>query len=398
MLGPLRLTQPTATAYGMSQCRMGEAKRTHQKHIGSAALDPTYSYSLRHEMKNGFPEVSIVIPMYNAQGHIADVLKAVFAQDYPAPVEVIVVNDGSKDSSLEIVKTFQAGVMTPSISPPPSRGRAGWGLKILDQPNQGAAAATNNGFRTARHAIVCSVDSDVVLSRDWLKKAVKEFADPTVAAVQGYYKTPKGVSFWARMMGYDVEARYDAIPSKFVTHVCTGDTAYRKSALDEVGLFDAAFTYGYDNDMSYRLQNAGYKLVFRKDALCDHFWKADFTGYVRQQFNSAFGRLQLIRKHPARATGDSVSGLRMILQVPMTGLFFLLTLCSIIIFFVSPVSLFYPLRAALIVLGIILIDRLAFAADVFKKQRDISCFLLPFVHIIRNLVWCWAVLRWKAGT
>lgn len=336
-------------------------------------------------MKSGFPEVSIVIPMYNAQRRIADVLKAVFEQDYPAPVEVIVVNDGSRDSSLEIVRTFQA-----------ERKNRG-DLKIIDQPNQGAAAATNNGFKAARSAIVCSVDSDVVLTRGWLKKAIEEFKDSSVAAVQGYYKTPKGVSFWARMMGYDVEARYDAIPDKFVTHVCTGDTAYRKSALDEVGLFDTAFTYGYDNDMSYRLQNAGYKLVFRKDALCDHFWKADFKGYVKQQFNSAFGRLQLIRKHPARAAGDSVSGLRMILQVPLTVLFFLLAACAVIIFFLSSGGFFYPLSAAFFVLGIILIDRLAFAAGIFKKQKDPSCFLLPFVHIIRNIVWCWAVLSWKAG-
>jgi GT2 family glycosyltransferase len=124
-------------------------------------------------------------------------------------------------------------------------------------------------------------------------------------------------------MGYDVEARYDSIGSKYVTQVCTGDTAYRRSALDKVGLFDPTFKYGYDNDMSYRLQEAGYKLVFRKDALCDHYWREDLKGYLRQQYNSAYGRMQLVRKHTERITGDSVSGLRMILQVPMTLLFLL---------------------------------------------------------------------------
>src|SRR3989338_6417272 len=96
------------------------------------------------------PSVSIVIPMYNAERHIKDVLEAIFTQDYSAPIEIIVVNDGSKDKSLEIAKDFQ------------KRGD----LKIIDQPNQGAVTATNNGFKAARYDIVCSIDSDVVLHKD----------------------------------------------------------------------------------------------------------------------------------------------------------------------------------------------------------------------------------------
>ncbi|MBI5344843.1 MAG: glycosyltransferase family 2 protein, partial [Deltaproteobacteria bacterium] len=174
-------------------------------------------------MDKRFPPISIVIPMYNAERYIAAVIESVFNQDYSGHIELIVVNDGSKDRSLEIAGGF-----------------AGKGdLKIIDQPNQGAVAATNNGFRKASHDIICSVDSDVVLHGDWLKKVVEEMAgDPSVGASQGYYKTPAGVSFWARMMGYDVEARYDAIGTKYVTQVCTGDTAYRREAVEKAGLFD----------------------------------------------------------------------------------------------------------------------------------------------------------------
>ncbi len=193
--------------------------------------------------------VSIVIPMYNAEKYIALVLDAIYQQDYSGEREVIVVNDGSRDRSLPIVQEY-------------ARQRAG--MTIIDQPNQGAVAATNNGFKAARYNIICSIDSDVVLHRDWLGKVMAEFSDPRVGAVQGYYKTPAGVPFWSRMMGYDVEKRYDEIKGKHVTQVCTGNTAYRKTALDKVGLFDSVFVYGYDNDMSYRLQRAGYTLVFGK--------------------------------------------------------------------------------------------------------------------------------------
>lgn len=327
--------------------------------------------------------------MYNAEGHIVQVLEAILAQEYPAPIEVIVVNDGSTDSSLDKARHFEG------------RGGVGGGardIRVMDQPNQGAVAATNNGFTAARHDIVCSVDSDVVLERDWLKKIIEEFRDPRVGAVQGYYRTPQGVSFWARMMGYDVEARYDSIRSKCVTQVCTGDTAYRRAALDEVGLFDPAFKYGYDNDMSYRLVKAGYKLIFRKDAKCDHYWKQDFASYVKQQYQSAYGRMQLVRKHTERVVGDSVSGVRMMAQVPLTLLFFFLLFSGIVLKILCPgVVDDYMLLGAFACLAVICVDRFLFTIPILLKHRDPAAVLLPVVHLMRNTVWVWAFLRWGLG-
>lgn len=322
--------------------------------------------------------VSVVIPMYNAERHIRKVIEAILAQDYQGNIEVIVINDGSRDRSLDIIRELE------------NKDK----IKIIDQSNQGAVAATNNGFKAAQHDIICSIDSDVVLHKDWLRKVMEEFCDPLVGAVQGYYKTPKNVSFWARMMGYDVEKRYDDIKGKYVTHVCTGNTAYRKEALKKAGLFDPFFEYGYDNDMSYRLQKTGYKLVFKKDACCDHYWKSDMKGYIRQQYKSAYGRMQLIQKHRERLIGDSVSGLRMILQVPLTLLaaLFITIGAGMKILGYSPVALW----AGALFLGIIILDRLFFTVGIIKKQKDISALCLPFVHILRNIVWTWAFLRWIA--
>jgi cellulose synthase/poly-beta-1,6-N-acetylglucosamine synthase-like glycosyltransferase len=317
--------------------------------------------------------------MYNAEQHIVKVLEAIFGQDYSGEKEIIVVNDGSRDRSLSLVRPYAEERR----------------ITIIDQPNQGAVAATNNGFRRARFDFIFSIDSDVVLSPNWLTTVMGEFDDPKVAAVQGYYRTPKGVSVMARMMGYDVEARYDAIGSKYVTQVCTGDTGYRKAALDAVGLFDPQFVYGYDNDMSYRLVKAGCKLVFRKDAVCDHYWKADLLTYIRQQYRSAYGRMQLVRKHPERMAGDSVSGLRMILQVPFTLLAVLCLVVGALSAAIIGRSEF--LVAGLICLGLMLIDRLVFSWRVLLKQKDAAVLLMPFVHLLRNAVWGWALVRWMGG-
>jgi len=316
--------------------------------------------------------------MYNAEKHIVRVLESLLSQDFEGNKEVIVVNDGSTDTSRDLIRSFE---------------REGK-IRVIDQPNQGAVAATNNGFQAARYNIICSVDSDVVLHRDWLRKIIMEFDDPQVGAVQGYYKTPKNISFWAKMMGYDVEKRYDDIPGKYVTQVCTGDTAYRRVAVDQAGLFDPAFVYGYDNDMSYRLQKAGYKLVFRKDALCDHYWKEDLKSYIHQQYRSAYGRIRLIQRHKDKITGDSVSGLRMILQVPLMLLSAFLLLAGTATYFIGFTSLF--LWSGLALLCIILVDRLTFTVSILKKQKDLLAAFLPFVHLLRNIVWSWAFLMWTA--
>ena len=101
----------------------------------------------------------------------------------------------------------------------------------------------------------------------------QEFKDSKVGAVQGNFRTPEDASLIVKLAGYDLEKRLDQIKDTLVTQVSTGNTAYRKSALDNVGFFDTQFKYGYDNDMSYRLKKAGYKLILRKDAICYHYWK-----------------------------------------------------------------------------------------------------------------------------
>jgi GT2 family glycosyltransferase len=162
-----------------------------------------------------------------------------------------------------------------------------------------------------------------------------------------------------------------------------------------VGLFDPQFVYGYDNDMSYRLGKAGYRLVFRRDAVCDHYWKADLVTYIRQQYRSAFGRMQLVRKHPERMAGDSVSGLRMILQVPLTLLMVLCLAAGVLS--AAAFGRSELLVAGLLCLGLILIDRVLFAWGVLRKQKDPAALLMPLVHLLRNVVWGFALVRWGIG-
>src|SRR4029078_9577059 len=97
------------------------------------------------------------------------------------------------------------------------------------------------------YPIVCQVDQDVVLDRDWTARLVEQFDVEDVAAVQGVYVTDSQARLWSRVMNRDLEERYAAIQSE-TDHVCTGNVAYRLSALEAIGLFDESLGDGLDND------------------------------------------------------------------------------------------------------------------------------------------------------
>tara|TARA_B100000315_G_C14166872_1_gene402706 strand:+ start:78 stop:587 length:510 start_codon:yes stop_codon:yes gene_type:complete len=116
-----------------------------------------------------FPLVSIIIPVFNGEKTIRECLKGVLNSDYK-PFEIIVVDDGSMDKTLEIVKNF---------------GR----VKLLTQTNSGSATAKNHGARNAKGEFFYFLDSDVVIFKDTISKLVETANKFEVDLVQGAYST-----------------------------------------------------------------------------------------------------------------------------------------------------------------------------------------------------------------
>src|SRR5690242_5554657 len=99
---------------------------------------------------NKGPLVSAVIPTYNRTKQTFAAVESVLAQTYPR-VEVIVVDDGSKDGSGEVVERYVR-----------EKANGGLAVKFFSQPNQGASAARNNGLAHASGEYVAFLDSDDV--------------------------------------------------------------------------------------------------------------------------------------------------------------------------------------------------------------------------------------------
>ena len=117
--------------------------------------------------------VSFVVPVHNGARWIQQVLTAIADQADGRPMEIIVVNDASRDDSVERVRECASRIP----------------IRLLEGRGRGAAAAINAGLRAAAHRIVCQVDQDVIVGQGWMQHLLACLDDPGVAAAQGYYAT-----------------------------------------------------------------------------------------------------------------------------------------------------------------------------------------------------------------
>jgi len=320
--------------------------------------------------------VSFVVPVHNGARWLDAVLSAILAQKDGRPFEVLAVDDGSTDGSSVIL----------------DRHAVGGEVRVIPGDRRGAAAAINLGVRQAIHPLIGQVDQDVILRPGWLARLSEALSAPEVAAAQGYYLTPSGSTLWARVMGLDLEQRYSRIAGRYVDHVCTGNSVYRAAALHRVGLFDETLGYGYDNDMSYRLGAAGYRLVFCREARSVHRWREDMSSYLRQQYGLGYGRLDLVAKHWRRMRGDDVSGPGMILHAPaMLAVLAGLGVAPLL----AATGLWRPVTlGAAGLLALMAVDRLAAGIRAALRFRNPAGLGFLPAHLLRNAAWATALMVW----
>ncbi len=322
--------------------------------------------------------VSFVVPVHNGAACLDETLASIAAQRDGRPFEIVVVDDGSTDGSAALLESVADR----------------YHLTLVRGPYRGAAAAMNAGAQRASHPIVCQVDQDVRLERGWMTPLVEALEDATVAAAQGRYVADSGGSFFARVMGLDLEQRYARL-DRHPDHVCTGNTAYRAAALQAVGGFDETLGYGYDNDVSYRLQAAGYRLAFCREARSRHRWREGLVGYLTQQYGFGYGRLDVVARHPARLAGDAVSPARM-MGHPLVMAVSMVLLVAAAGLTISGGDAFGVGVVGAALLLALAAERAVAGIRAWRAFGSPTALAFPVVHLMRDLAWVAAMLVWTA--
>jgi GT2 family glycosyltransferase len=231
--------------------------------------------------------MSVVICTNNGSATLRESLAGVLALRYP-DYEVIVVSDGSSDDSAAIAAGYG-------------------GVRVIETPRQGLAAARNAGLQAARGEVIAYIDDDAIPDPDWLTHLAEAFASGPYAAAGGPNVLPPGSGRVAQCVANAPGGPTHVLLSdRDAEHVPGCNMAIRAASLREIGGFDSQFrAAGDDVDVCWRLLDHGQRIAFSPGAVVLHHRRSTVGGYLRQQRGYGRAEALLERKHPERysATG-----------------------------------------------------------------------------------------------
>ena len=235
------------------------------------------------------PRVAVLIPAYNEEKVIERTIHGALDSDYPN-LRVIVIDDGSKDRTLEIARrTFAAE-------------EAAGRVLILTKPNGGKAEALNFGLEHIGDAeIFVGIDADTIIAPDAIARLVPHFLNPKVAAMAGNAKVGNRVNLWTRWQAleYITSQNFErrALNTMGAVSVVPGAIgAWRVEPVREAGAYHVD-TVAEDADLTMALLRNGYRVEYEDRALAFTEAPTSANALMRQRFRWSFGILQAVFKH-----------------------------------------------------------------------------------------------------
>jgi peptidoglycan-N-acetylglucosamine deacetylase len=235
------------------------------------------------------PQVAVLIPAYNEEKVIERTIQGALDSDYPN-MRVIVIDDGSKDRTLEVAhRAFRAE-------------EAAGRVLILSKPNSGKAEALNFGLEHIGDAeLFVGIDADTIIAPDAVSRLVPHFLNSKVGAVAGNAKVGNRVNLWTRWQAleYITSQNFErrALNTMGAVSVVPGAIgAWRVDAIREAGGFHMD-TVAEDADLTMALLRNGYRVEYEDLALAFTEAPTNANGLMRQRFRWSFGILQSVWKH-----------------------------------------------------------------------------------------------------
>jgi glycosyltransferase involved in cell wall biosynthesis len=213
--------------------------------------------------------ISLILTVMNEADSLPYLLDSISAQTH-APDEIVVVDGGSNDATLEILRANTQRLP----------------LKIISQPGANISQGRNAAVRASSGDIICSTDAGVRLDPRWVEEITLPF-EPSVAVVSGFFvPDPQGV-FETALAATTLPSLADIRPEAFLPS--SRSIAFRKSAWAKVNGYPEWLDYCEDLIFDLAMRAAGYRFVFSPRAIVHFRPRPRLRAFFKQYYQYARG-------------------------------------------------------------------------------------------------------------
>lgn len=240
-------------------------------------------------MNNNFPNISIIIPTHNRKDSLIRSLDSLHKQSYPLnKFEVIVVADGCTDGTIKMIKNYK-----PLFS-----------LKLIEQSNQGASVARNNGALKASGPIFIFLDDDIETFPELVEAHVFEHQEESHKVVIGnlppILQNQKGFFLanlreWWENMFWEMSQKGHRFNYR---NLLSGNFSISTKLFNEVGGFNTTFKCQEDYELGVRLIEAGAMFTFAHNARGYHHEKTDLKRSFNRKYEEGKSAILFSVKYP----------------------------------------------------------------------------------------------------
>ena len=235
-------------------------------------------------------KISVIIPCYNQEKYIADCLNSVLKQTFD-DYEAIVIDDGSTDNSINIIKEYQKNSDK---------------IYLIQQTNQGVIAARNNAIKHSNGEYIYTLDGDDVIHEDVLKKSFEAIESKKGDIISTQYKT--FVSDTSN--GHEIISFMKPSKINMIIKNCICNSAlFRKSDFDKCGGYDPTFAKGYeDYDLWLNMILRHNLKIYRIPEYLFFYRTKDISESRDKQANKNHNKLTLLllKKYPELIIGKLI--------------------------------------------------------------------------------------------
>ncbi len=224
------------------------------------------------------PKVSVIVPIYNGENDLPDLIHCLMEQNYPAErVEYLLVDNHSCDRTPEILQKAALEAEAKGIAL----------YSLTENQIQSSYAARNKGIHAATADILAFTDADCRPLPQWLNLLVEPFINPKVGLVVGEITALPGKTLLEKHAErQSTLTQKDTLAHPFCPYGQTANLAIRREVFQEIGLFRPYMTTGGDADICWRIQReTDWQLYFAETAIVQHRHRADL-----QEFRSQWQR------------------------------------------------------------------------------------------------------------